>query len=193
MQEPAEPARRGRPRKSDQTHEPPQTRSRGRTVAEQRRIDELAKKRKRRFEGRNSNLKLSLPTEMRDDPNWRYYWAKDTPGRIEQLKSYGYELVEEPSVADDDRNTSGGTRIERHAEADKFNAPVRHYLMRQPIEFYEEDQRDKRVLRQKRMEAIEGGKTPNENGEPIHNDGSYVPRRGINITQGDISQGDYRP
>jgi hypothetical protein len=146
-------------------------------------------RRRRKGMGNKARLKLSIPPHLENDPNYRYYWAADRPGRIEQLTKYDdYDFVTDDETAADGRNTSGGSRIERHADVDKFGNPVRHFLLRKPIEYHREDQKEKADHRKKLMAALERGKTPDEQGAPIHSDGAYVPSRGIQI-----SHGDYQP
>lgn len=148
-----------------------------------------AERRRRKGMGNRARLKLSLPPHLENDPNYRYYWAADRPGRIEQLTQYDdYDFVTDDEAAEDGRNTGLGKRIERHADVDKFGNPVRHFLLRKPIDYHREDQREKRERIDRTMAAIKRGKTPGDTGEAIHSDGAYVPERGITI-----SHGDYKP
>lgn len=145
-----------------------------------------AQRRRRKGMGNRARLKLSIPPHLENDPNYRYYWVADRPGRVEQLTKHDdYDFVIDAETAADGRNTGTGTRIERHADVDKFGEPIRHFLLRKPIEYHLDDEREKADHRKKLMTAIERGKTPNEQGEQIHSDGAYVPSRGIKITHGD--------
>ncbi len=139
--------------------------------------------------GNRAWLKLSIPPHLENDPNYRYYWVADRDGRVEQLTKHDdYDFVTDDQTADDGRNTGTGTRIERHAGTDKAGNPIRHYLLRKPMEYHLADEKEKLERRQRTMAAIKRGKTPGETGEPIHEDGVYVPSRGIKI-----SQGEYQP
>lgn len=136
--------------------------------------------------GRSGKMRLSIPPHLEHDPNWRYYWGIDRPGRLEQLTKHDdYDFVVDDETAADGRNTGAGTRIERHADVDKFGNPVRHFLLRKPMEYHKADEAEKASNRKKLMDAILRGKTPDQQGNAIHSDGSYVPSQGISITHGD--------
>jgi hypothetical protein len=153
-----------------------------------RAVEAKVERRRRKNMGRGARLKLSIPPHLENDPNYRYYWVADRPGRVDQLTKYDdYEFVTDETTAGDSRNTGQGTRIERHADVDKFGNPVRHFLLRKPIEYHREDEREKRARNDKIMAAIKRGKTPGQEGEPIHEDGAYVPDRGISIAHGDYT------
>jgi hypothetical protein len=146
-------------------------------------------RRRRKGMGRSGQLRLSIPPHLENDKNYRYFWAVDKPGRLERLTKHDdYDFVTDEETAADGRNTGTGTRIERHADVDKFGNPVRHFLLRKPMDYHKADEAEKAEDRKKLMHAIQRGKTPNEKGEAIHSDGSYVPSQGINI-----SHGDYKP
>ena len=155
--------------------------------ARESRVDEVrGERRRRKSVGRSGQLRLSIPPHLENDPNWRYYWATDKPGRLEQLTKHDdYDFVVDEETAADGRNTGTGTRIERHADVDKFGNPVRHFLLRKPMDYHRADEAEKAGNRKKLMDAILRGKTPDEQGKAIHSDGSYVPSTGISITHGD--------
>jgi hypothetical protein len=144
-----------------------------------------AERRRRTGMGLDARRKLSIPSHLEKDPNYRYYWLADRPGRVEQLTIHDdYDFVEDEETAADGRNTGLGKRIERHAGTDKFGNPVRHFLVRKPMEYYREDQREKRQAREKTMAAIKHGKTAGPDGQPILDDKMYVPEGGIKIQHG---------
>jgi hypothetical protein len=145
-------------------------------------------RRKRKGMGLKSRLKLTIPPHLENDPNYRYYWLADRPGRVEELTvNDDYDFVTDKETAGDGRNTGLGTRIERHAGVDQFGNPVRHFLVRKPIDFHKEDMIEKRAERQKTMDAIKRGKTAAKDGEPIHADQAYVPEGSIRISHGDYT------
>ena len=177
------PKRRGRPPKArpQPTEEIVPTAA----ASDARRSEVLQQRRRRKVVGRNGDMKLSLPPHIEQDPNYRYYWALDKPGRIERLTQYDdYDFVVDDSVASDDRNTGGGKRIERHGGTDKWGNPQRHFLLRKPIEYHQEDEAEKLARRRKKMTAIERGKPQDKDGNDIAGDHTYVSKRGINVTQG---------
>lgn len=148
------------------------------------RVAEVAGERRRRKEfGLRSRLNFSVPDEYRDDPNYVYRWAADRPGRVTQLHGEDYDFVESKEIAEDARQTGAGTRIERHAGTDKEGKPLRQYLMRKKREFYQHDKAAEQADLSKRMAAIKRGKTAGQDGQPIHDDGAYVPQGGIVIQE----------
>jgi hypothetical protein len=154
-----------------------------------RAVAATGERRKRKGLGFTSQLKLSIPPHLENDPNFKYYWLADRPGRVEELTKHDdYDFVVDEEAAADGRNTGLGKRIERHAGIDQFGNPVRHFLVRKPIEYHEEDQREKRAERAKTMAAIKRGATPGDDGRAINSEQSYVPEAGIKI-----SHGDYQP
>lgn len=133
------------------------------------------------------SLKLSIPDHLRNDPNWRPYWALNKPGRIERLLDNGYVVVSSAELSQDARQTGLGTVVERHAGTNDQGAPLRHVLMMKKREYYDEDQREKAQQRAKAMDAIKRGKTAGADGKPIHGEKTYVPEAGISISHGDYT------
>lgn len=141
-------------------------------------------RRRRKGFGPKSRLRLTIPPHLEKDPNYRYYWLADRPGRVEQVTvDDDYDFVTDEETAEDGRQTGLGSRIERHAGTDKWGNPVRHFLVRKRIEYHKADQAEKRAEREKTMAAIRRGKTPDAKGQPIHDDHDYVPEeRPISIS-----------
>lgn len=161
------------------------TRAAKRVAAQTPRAEQVQQERRRRKEfGLRSRLRLSVPDEYRDDANYVYRWIVDSPGRINQLtNSDDYDFVVQEEIANDERNTSTGTRIERHAGTDREGKPLRAYLVRKRREHYEHDKRAEQTEISERMAAIKRGRTPDERGEAIPADGMYTPRGGIVIQE----------
>jgi len=67
--------------------------------------------------------KLTVPQRL-IEKGYRYYWGIDRPGEIEQLIEAGYEYVND-----------NGQKFSVHAGAGN-----KHYLLRIPQEYYDEDQ-----------------------------------------------------
>lgn len=97
------------------------------------------------------------------DPNYVYRWVNDVPGRIEQLKERGYEVVTQnvevgQSTVDRGTNTGSGRSIQ-------VGGGVTGVLMRIPREYYQEDQAAKAAendaleaaMRRKAKEASDFG------------------------------------
>lgn len=151
----------------------------------QTRADETrSERRRRRGTGLDANLRFSLPDHLKNDPNWRYHWLVDRPGRIAQKTRYDdWDFVEDGETEGDDRNTGAGSRIERHAGVDQFGNPQRAYLVRKRKEYDDEDKREHQAALDERMTAIKGGQVTNAKGEVITQDGFYTPAGGIRITE----------
>lgn len=169
---------------------PPKMPEAAKPVARENRADDVrGERRRRKGVGRSGQLRLSIPPHLENDPNWRYFWAVDKPGRLERLTQHDdYDFVIDEETAADGRNTGAGTRIERHADVDKFGNPVRHFLLRKPMDYHRSDEAEKAEDRKRLMVAIQRGRTPDKKGQAIHADGSYVPSQGISI-----AHGDYKP
>lgn len=144
----------------------------------------MGERRRRKDMSVNAHLRFSIPDHLRDDKRYRYHWFVDRPGRLEsKTKQDDWDFVEEPEIAGDGRQTGAGTRIERHAGVDKFGNPQRAFLAKKLREYDDADKADAQKRLDERMTAIKRGKTPGETGDPIHDDGSYVPAGGINIQE----------
>ena len=171
-------------------------RGRGRPPIRQRTDDEAApqveprstratetrsERRRRKGTGLDANLRFSLPDHLKNDPNWRYHWLVDRPGRISQKTRHDdWEFVEDEEVESDARNTGAGTRIERHAGVDQFGNPLRAYLVRKRKDYDDEDKREHQAALDERMAAIKGGQVTDETGQVIQN-GFYA--KSIHITE----------
>ena len=165
--------------------EEPGTGGSGAAQPHPRAIAAKGERRRRKDMTYKGRLKLSLPAHLENDKTFRYYWLADRPGRVEQLTQHDdYDFVTDEETAADGRNTGLGKRIERHAGTDKFGNPVRHFLVRKPIEFHLEDQRDKREMRKKTMDAIRRPRMKNADGQTVDAGETYVPEAGISIQDG---------
>lgn len=189
-------AKRGRPRKKPLPLAGTEAAAEKPAAGAKRREELHGQRRRRKATPYFSNLRLTIPERLQNNPNYHYLWALDKPGRLESLtKDDDYDFVEDGETSGDERNSGIGTRIERHGGIDKFGNPLRHYLLRKPMKYHLEDQKEKRAKRDKRMAAIKRGRLEDgagnelqavdENGQPIGSDGIYVSRRGISITHGD--------
>jgi hypothetical protein len=149
------------------------------------RADEVRAVRRRRVEtGVSSHLRLSLPEHMKNDPQYRYHWMADRPGRIENKTVHDdWDFVENSELAADGRQTGAGTRIERHAGVDQFGKPLRFFLVRKLKEHDAADKHQEKLRLDEMMKQIKRGKTPGNDGQPIERDGAYVPEGGITIQE----------
>jgi hypothetical protein len=88
--------------------------------------------------------------EIDKDPNFHYAWINDQKDLIHRAKRAGYEhvmIAEIPSwgMTDVDSADPTGSVISM-----KVNEKVSAYLMKQPMEYYEEDIAAKRALNEAR-------------------------------------------
>jgi len=90
----------------------------------------------------------NILTVANKDPNYEYRWVLDIPGRLDQFKKAGYEVVT-------DDNEVGDKTVDRHSKLGSAQTMVRGLstlvLMRIPREWYEEDQQ----MKQEEIEALE--------------------------------------
>lgn len=85
-------------------------------------------------------------------PGFRLYWFNDVPGRIERAKRAGYDHV----------NDQDGTAVSRIVGINP-QAPggLKSYLMKMPIEWYEQDRAKTEELEQRTMQQIQSGNLQN--------------------------------
>lgn len=83
------------------------------------------------------HMKLALPAEFANDKEHAYYWANDDNSRIEDL-----------TVRDDwdictlsDHEASDGDKVRRQVGTKKTGEALYAYLLRKPMDYYEEDKR----------------------------------------------------
>ena len=91
-----------------------------------------------------SRKRMHIPVEDQD-PNFHYAWIADSRGRVQLALRAGYEFVsaeEMPTykVTDIDASTSPESRIAMKS------GETMTYMMKQPMEFWTEDQETKNKL-----------------------------------------------
>lgn len=145
-----------------------------------RRIEELRARRKERgsINASGLNQKLSVPESMKD-PRFEYRWVNDTNVRHHEMKQRDWDYVDDGAIAQDERNSGTGTRIERIADERTTPAVRKTFLMRKPKEFYEEDKAADVARIKKREQAIVRGEARNAEGQS--EPGMYVPSGGMKI------------
>lgn len=109
----------------------------------------------------------------------------DTPGRIDQALSAGYEFVspdEVGGVASNvvSRNTDLGDKVRFLVGTSADNQPMYAYLMKIELDLYKEDQQALQTRNDRVDEAIRGGKLIKEGHST---DGFYQPEGGIKMTR----------
>jgi hypothetical protein len=125
----------------------------------------LSVKRPRRMTFREATQRTRLDVRLseEDRKNFGYRWVNNDPGRIQELRDRGYEIVDNPQI-DDERGTE--RRVGRNEDGSKQNAR----LMRIPREFMEEDNAEKRAMRQELLQSVasrDQGVTPEARREGI--------------------------
>lgn len=105
--------------------------------------------------GERKRIPMSLPVQklqVPDIPGFHLHWMRGSAGRIQQAQNAGYLFVRPDEVslvnvalggdATKSGNSDMGDRVSVvSGETDESNQAVRLYLMKQPIEFYLEDQK----------------------------------------------------
>ena len=130
--------------------------SRGRPTNEAKRAE-----RPKRVPMSGQRLRMSIGEEDKD-PAFHYAWINDQKDLIFRAKRAGYEHVlmsEIPSWGTPDVDSAGGTAsVISMPVGGKVNA----FLMKQPMEYYEEDQQAKAQINQDRiadlMKELNSGK-----------------------------------
>lgn len=78
------------------------------------------------------------------DPNYHYHWINDLSGRLELAEASGYQFVSrndvqlQPSVTP--RNSDLGDKVSQIVGRGEDGHPLRAYLMRIPLDMYQESQ-----------------------------------------------------
>jgi hypothetical protein len=95
------------------------------------------------------NYKLEVANK---DPSFFYYWQKDVGDNLERMQRAGYEFVTRKQAGRElpesltNRDLYGAKeslddRLCVHGGRDEYGKEYKLYLMRQPMEFHEEDAR----------------------------------------------------
>lgn len=110
----------------------------------------------------DADLSMAWP----EIPGFRLYWFNDVPGRIVRAKRAGYENVE------DDKGLPVSLVVGKGEKGGGLIA----YLMKLPIEWYEDDLRRKNNREAEKIEQIKAGKLVSAQVENV-----YVPGQGIKV------------
>ncbi|HEX4922360.1 MAG TPA: hypothetical protein VFV92_16670 [Candidatus Bathyarchaeia archaeon] len=87
--------------------------------------------------------KLAIPEEQLD-PNYHYHWINDDPpGRLEEFQYDGYVFVTRDEIqliaGTTPSNTDDGNRVSRIVSREgSQGTPVKAYLMKMPMDIYED-------------------------------------------------------
>ena len=148
-----------------------------------KRIEEIRERRKERrsVDVSGLNQKLSVPDTLKD-PRFQYRWVKDTQTRLYEMQQKDYEFVDDKRIAQDERNSGVGSRIERISDERTTTKPQKTFLMRKPREFYEEDKGKEQARIKAHEQAIQRGEVRNAEGQS--EPGMYVPAGGMKIDHG---------
>jgi hypothetical protein len=149
--------------------EAPKPASRGRVA----RAVEDANVRRRRDPNDNGIVKrLHVPPESKD-PNFRYRWVVDQPGRIDQLYRQDWDLVTDDELG-------AAVPATRHADVAQNRLALNTRLMKKPVEFFEADHAANQKRLDEEMKAAELGQKvlngPNGAGLEAGDPRVYTPR-----------------
>jgi len=83
-------------------------------------------------------------TAVKDqDPNFKYRFVNDKPGRVEMFKEAGYELVESAKIGD---SSVDGTHTESGVVSKDMGKGDTAYLMKQRKDWFLDDQTEKQKI-----------------------------------------------
>lgn len=88
-------------------------------------------------------------------PGFRLYWFNDTPGRVARAKEAGYEHVLDPASGEPVKRNVG--------RGEGSQAGLTAYLMKIPIEWYQEDTAAAQAALETRLRDIREGRGQGEN------------------------------
>ena len=132
------------------------------------------------FNGTEAKLRIGNQID-----GYHLHILNDTPGRIDQALSAGYEFVspdEVGGVANNvvSRNTDLGDKVRFLVGTGTNNEPMYAYLMKIELDLYEEDQQALQAKNDRVDTAIRGGKSL---AEGQSSEGTYIPREGIRLSR----------
>lgn len=119
-----------------------------------------------------------------DIPGYHMHIFNDTPGRIEEALSAGYEFVSPSEIGGTasgvvSRNTDLGDKVRFLVGASGGPEGLYAYLMKIRQEWFEEDQLEQQQVNDRVDHAIRNGQNTKSG---TSSDGFYVPREGIKLT-----------
>lgn len=132
------------------------------------------------FNGTEAKLRIGNQID-----GYHLHILNDTPGRIDQALSAGYEFVspdEVGGVANNvvSRNTDLGDKVRFLVGTGTNNEPMYAYLMKIELDLYKEDQAALQSKNDRVDAAIRGGKAL---AEGQTSEGVYIPREGIKMSR----------
>jgi len=121
-------------------------------------------------------------------PKHHIRWMNDELNRISNALQGSYEFVSSDELGDTDIGerdvTSGstdvGTRVSRIVGTKEDGTPLTAYLMKIPLEYYDEDQADKQRI----IEENEAAMFRGEHDDAGEGESRYVPKEGMSIRRG---------
>jgi hypothetical protein len=140
-------------------------------------VDRGERARRGVFNGTTGKLKV-----YGDIPGYHLHILNDSPGRIEEALSAGYEFVspsEIGGVANNvtSKNTDLGDKV-RFLVGTQDSGGLYAYLMKIRQEWYDEDQTELQRANDRVDNAIKNGKNTKDG---TNSDGFYIPREGISL------------
>lgn len=127
---------------------------------------------RQRFHFGKAQAKLTV---FNMDPNYRYYWFNDEGGRIEMAMAAMYQFVRKnevtltPGVVS--RDSELGDRVSVIVGRDNDGTPLRAFLMKRPMKYFDEDQALSQAEIDRQESAIKKGKTTGQEDEKF-----YIPK-----------------
>jgi hypothetical protein len=117
-----------------------------------------------------ARLKLNVETQLE---GYHYRWVNDEPGRIAGALAGDYTFAEPSEVG---REESEDSRVKELVGTNKDGSSLYAFLMRIPLEYYYEDQKEKQSYLDDIDRAIKGGEVAAHS-----SDKRYTPKGGISI------------
>lgn len=109
---------------------------------------------------------------VRPIEGFHLHWVNDSPGRVEEAQEGGYEFVGEEEIAvagqAKQSNSDLGTRVKRLVGRGEDGNALFAYLMKIPIDWYEQDQK----VIQDRVDAVDN---MIKRGSMVNVDRAYAP------------------
>lgn len=121
--------------------------------------------------------RLAVHTAALDFENFKYRWINDAPARVFQMtKQDDWDILTPEGEVIKDDNTDLGSAVSVVVGKDpNSHQPLRAYLCRKPVKWYEEDQMQKQTDLDEQLEQLRRGQSKGEA------QSDYVPEGAINI------------
>lgn len=118
-------------------------------------------KRRRKGAVGQKRRKLAVNEDALDRKNFSYRFVNDTGNRVHDMTvNDDWEVVPQAGKSVKEDGTDLGSSVSTVVGKDNNGQPIRGYLLRKPLEWFEEDKAASQAALDEQMKAIKRGRTP---------------------------------